>query len=233
MRNMANILVVEDNDDVREMMAVTLELEGHEVATAVNGRDALDKLHSGEKPCLILLDLMMPVMNGWEFQRALDCDPELRDVPVVVVSAATGEMIRKTDAVAFLPKPLDMDRLLDLVGEHCDGSRARGSAEASGSRLARRGQLVADDEEHLARADEAELLARKRLDGGGILAIAAHVLTQPRILGTKSVQGIKRLTVASAGAQPLHQPLLTDECIDQQHGGREGEADVQDLPAAG
>jgi CheY-like chemotaxis protein len=126
---MANILVVEDNDDVREMMAVTLELEGHEVATAVNGRDALNKLHAGHKPCLILLDLMMPVMNGWEFQRALDRDPELRDVPVVVVSAANGDMVKKAEAVAYLPKPLDMDRLLDVVCVFCDGTRRPGQGE--------------------------------------------------------------------------------------------------------
>jgi len=120
---MANILVVEDNDDVREMMAVTLELEGHEVATAVNGRDALHKLHTGEKPCLILLDLMMPVMNGWEFRRALEREPEFRDVPVVVVSAATGDMMKRTDAAAYLPKPLDMDQLLDVVCDFCHEDR--------------------------------------------------------------------------------------------------------------
>lgn len=118
---MANILVVEDNDDVREMMAVTLQLEGHKVATAVNGRDALEKLHNGEKPCLILLDLMMPVMNGQEFRRAMQEDPELSDVPVVVVSAATGELIRQTPADAYIPKPIDMDKLLNVVCELCDG----------------------------------------------------------------------------------------------------------------
>ena len=122
---MANILVVEDNDDVREMMAVSLELEGHEVETAVNGRDALDKLHEGRRPCVILLDLMMPVMNGWEFRNALQRDPELRDVPVVVVSAATGDLVRKTPADAFIPKPIDMDRLLDVVCEFCDGMTKR------------------------------------------------------------------------------------------------------------
>ena len=119
---MANILVVEDNDDVREMMAVTLELEGHEVATAVNGQDALQKLHQGQKPCVILLDLMMPVMNGWEFRSALERDPELCDVPVVVVSAlAGGEMAQRTHAAAYLPKPVDMDELLDLVCDFCEG----------------------------------------------------------------------------------------------------------------
>lgn len=126
---MANILVVEDNDDVREMMAVTLELEGHEVATAVNGRDALNKLHSGEKPCVILLDLMMPVMNGWEFRREIEHDPELRNVPVVVVSAATSDMIRKAHADAHLPKPVDMDELLDVVCCFCNRN---GSGDASG-----------------------------------------------------------------------------------------------------
>src|SRR5687768_554668 len=111
---MANILVVEDNDDVREMMAVTLELEGHEVSTAINGRDALNKLRAGERPCVILLDLMMPVMNGWEFRRAIDSDPILKSVPVVIVSAATAELARDTDADAYLPKPLDIDQLLQI-----------------------------------------------------------------------------------------------------------------------
>lgn len=119
---MAKILVVEDNDDVREMMAVTLQLEGHQVSTAVNGRDALHQLHHGDKPCLILLDLMMPVMNGWEFSQELEHDPDLRDVPVVVVSAATGEIVRNTPAAAFLPKPIDMDKLLDVVCDFCNGS---------------------------------------------------------------------------------------------------------------
>ena len=118
---MANILVVEDNDDVREMMAVTLELEGHDVSTAVNGRDALQKLRNGDKPCLILLDLMMPVMNGWEFRRALENEPSLKEVPVVIVSAATNELIQQTAAAAYLPKPLNMEELLDVVGDFCDG----------------------------------------------------------------------------------------------------------------
>jgi len=118
---MANILVVEDNDDVREMMAVTLELEGHEVATATNGRDALNKLRAGGKPCVILLDLMMPVMNGWEFSRAIERDPILKAVPIVIVSATTTELIHKTAAAAYLSKPLDMDQLLDVVGGLCEG----------------------------------------------------------------------------------------------------------------
>lgn len=129
---MANILVVEDNDDVREMMAVTLELEGYAVSTAINGRDALNKLQTGDKPSLILLDLMMPVMNGWEFQRARENDPVLKQVPVVVVSAATSEQMHQTDADAYLPKPLDMDELLLVIGTFCNGRDYINSRPVSG-----------------------------------------------------------------------------------------------------
>ena len=121
---MATILVVEDNDDVREMMSVTLELEGHDVVTAANGRQALDKLHHGAEPCMILLDLMMPVMNGWQFQEEVAKDPKLADIPVVVVSAMPGERCRRLPAAAFIPKPIDVDKLLDVVCEFCNGVHA-------------------------------------------------------------------------------------------------------------
>ena len=116
------ILVIEDNDDVRDMIAVTLELEGHRVVTASNGREALYLLHHGVEPCMILLDLMMPVMNGWEFQKAVEREPQLRDIPIVVVSA-TGTDVNRTQAAAVLPKPIDVDKLLDVVEDFCDGVR--------------------------------------------------------------------------------------------------------------
>ena len=116
------ILVIEDNDDVRDMMAVTLELEGHRVVTASNGREALYLLHHGVEPCMILLDLMMPVMNGWEFQKAVEREPQFRDIPIVVVSA-TGTDVNRTQAAAVLPKPIDVDKLLDVVEDFCDGVR--------------------------------------------------------------------------------------------------------------
>ena len=120
---MATILVVEDNDDVREMMSVTLELEGHEVVTAANGRQALDQLHRGAEPCMILLDLMMPVMNGWQFQEEVSKDPRLAEIPLVVVSAMPGEGGEPLPAAAVLAKPIDIDKLLDVVCEFCDGVR--------------------------------------------------------------------------------------------------------------
>jgi CheY-like chemotaxis protein len=116
---MATVLVIEDNDDVREMMAISLEMEGHTVSTAANGRQALAQLENGLRPCVILLDLMMPVMNGWEFRAALQADPRLKDIPVVVISAAGRELMGKLPSGAVLSKPIDVDTLLDVVCDYC------------------------------------------------------------------------------------------------------------------
>jgi CheY-like chemotaxis protein len=123
---MATILLVEDNDDVRDMMALALELAGHVVWPAANGRDALARLQErDELPCLILMDLMMPVMNGWELRAALKDTPRLSSIPVVVVSALNADLARRLPATDYLPKPVDIDRLLDLVCEYCHGAGPR------------------------------------------------------------------------------------------------------------
>ena len=113
------VLIVEDDEDLREMMAQMLTIEGFDTATAANGREALDYLHSSGKPHVILLDLMMPVMDGWEFRRQQKADPELAPVPVIVLSALDPPRAATVDADAFLKKPLDFDRLLELVRDHC------------------------------------------------------------------------------------------------------------------
>jgi CheY-like chemotaxis protein len=102
------------------MMAQLLALEGYDSAMAANGREALDYLRRGSAPRLILLDLMMPVMDGWEFRREQQRDPAIADVPVVVLSAL--DRGRAADVIAddFLKKPLDFDRLLRLVRSYCD-----------------------------------------------------------------------------------------------------------------
>ena len=69
---------------------------------------------------MILLDLMMPVMNGWEFRSALQRDPRFRDIPIVVISAAAG-ISSVRPQTAFIPKPIDVDTLLDVVCDYCDG----------------------------------------------------------------------------------------------------------------
>src|SRR3954468_25043711 len=81
------VLIVEDDEDLRDMMAQMLTIEGYRTATAANGREALDYLHHIAKPHVILLDLMMPVMDGWEFRRQQKADPEIAPVPVIVLSA--------------------------------------------------------------------------------------------------------------------------------------------------
>jgi CheY-like chemotaxis protein len=116
---MATVLLVEDNDDVREMMALALELAGHEVWPARNGEEALRVLHERQPPCLILTDLMMPVMNGWELRAEVQRDPALADVPIVAVSAIPQEHLKRLDGMEFLPKPIDIDRLLHVVCDYC------------------------------------------------------------------------------------------------------------------
>jgi CheY-like chemotaxis protein len=115
----APILIVEDDPDLREMMAQLLLLEGFTARTVANGREALDYLKQQEPPELILLDLMMPVMDGWEFRREQRSDPRLRGVPVIVLSALDSTRVGDLGELAFLKKPLDFDRLLDLVRKHC------------------------------------------------------------------------------------------------------------------
>ena len=113
------VLIVEDDPDLREMMAQLLVLEGFNARTVANGREALDYLREEKPPELILLDLMMPVMDGWEFRREQQRSPKLAEVPVIVLSALDQTRVGDIGAVAFLKKPLDFDRLLDLVRRYC------------------------------------------------------------------------------------------------------------------
>jgi len=113
------VLIVEDDADLREMMAQLLSLEGFRTETAANGRDALRYLARGDRPDVILLDLMMPVMDGWEFRRRQVQDPSIAAVPVVVLSALDQARAADLGGTAFLKKPLDFDRLLELVRRFC------------------------------------------------------------------------------------------------------------------
>ena len=112
------VLIVEDDEDLRDMMAQMLTIEGFDTSVAANGREALEYLHRETRPHVILLDLMMPVMDGWEFRRRQKADPDLAPVPVIVLSALDPARAA-VDATAFLKKPLDFDHLLELVRIHC------------------------------------------------------------------------------------------------------------------
>jgi CheY-like chemotaxis protein len=115
------ILLVEDDEATRTAMALALELQGYTVTAVANGQEALDRLRAAGRPCLILLDLMMPVMDGWQFRRELAQDPALADIPVVIVSA-DGTVPQKAAALGatdYLQKPVEVDQLLVTVQRHC------------------------------------------------------------------------------------------------------------------
>lgn len=119
---MESILLVEDDSDIRSALENFLEEEGYPVETAENGKEGLKKLEEldekEKKPGLVLLDLMMPVMNGWEFLEEKNHRPPLSKVPVLVISAVPGSP-RIPGALGFLKKPIDLNRLMDFVELYC------------------------------------------------------------------------------------------------------------------
>ena len=119
------VFIVEDDVDTREMIGRFLELEGFAIETAANGRQALDRLGAGARACVILLDLMMPVMDGWEFRRQQSSHAAFANIPVIVFSAAGRERMRQIDANDYLAKPVDLDELLQRVSRFC----VRGTAD--------------------------------------------------------------------------------------------------------
>jgi CheY-like chemotaxis protein len=112
------ILVVEDDHDTRVSLRKLLEAEGYFVFSAANGRVGLEIIQRIKPPCLILLDCIMPLMNGEEFLAAVQSDQNLHTIPVVVVSAFP-DSAKKLVAKAFVQKPIDLDILLKVIGEHC------------------------------------------------------------------------------------------------------------------
>ena len=108
------VLVVDDDIEIRETLAGVLDEEGYAVAKAVNGREALDQIQAGLQPSLIVLDLMMPVMDGWQFLEERAKDESLREVPVVIVSA-TPDTLQPPDICAFVRKPMRLNDLLDVI----------------------------------------------------------------------------------------------------------------------
>lgn len=115
------MLIVEDDEAIRETLADILQYEGYVVSTACDGREALLRLRSGIAPALILLDLMMPRMNGWEFRTEQLSRQELAGIPIVILSGAHDAHRQATmlNANGFLSKPIEVIRLLELVRAHC------------------------------------------------------------------------------------------------------------------
>jgi DNA-binding response OmpR family regulator len=111
----ASVLVVDDERDIREAVAELLADEGYEVVGAQDGADALRKARQYH-PSVVLLDLMMPGMSGWEFCARRRDDPELAGIPVIVLSALGG--VQGLDAAGYLQKPFELDDLLTAVRQH-------------------------------------------------------------------------------------------------------------------
>ena len=116
------VLVVEDDSDIRDAVIEILEEQGYAAAGAGHGAEALAKLRSSHQTiCLILLDMMMPVMDGWSFCEEREKDPALASIPLVVVSAVAWNDPRNAAvrAVEHLRKPLDVTKLLAIVERYC------------------------------------------------------------------------------------------------------------------
>ena len=118
-----SILIVEDDADLREALSAVLRDEGYFVAMAADGREALDRLRRQWRPSLILLDLTMPVMNGWQFRAEQRRDPALSGIPVVVLSAGEhlAEQMVPLGIKDYVRKPIALDHLLRTIERYCSG----------------------------------------------------------------------------------------------------------------
>lgn len=115
------VLVVDDDADIRDSLSDLLSEEGYDVLTAENGAQALDRLRASDGACVILLDLMMPVMDGIDFRSRQRQDPALASIPVIVVSASGdgGATAASLDAAAFIAKPIRVHQLMSAVQQVC------------------------------------------------------------------------------------------------------------------
>ena len=123
------ILIVDDDAGIRQLLLLFLEHKGYTAKSVTNGREALDLLQPDQPlPQLILLDLMMPIMDGASFRQAQLSDPRMAAIPVVVLSAAENIEAQAPllTADAYVPKPIEFDSLLQIVEQHCQRSRELG-----------------------------------------------------------------------------------------------------------
>jgi CheY-like chemotaxis protein len=124
----AELLIVDDDHELVLALAETLEQLGFVVSTASNGREALERLHAAPLPAAVLLDLNMPVMNGWQFCAAKQADAELRGLPIIVLSAAAKKDPASPyylDVEEIVSKPIEMDELLGAIRRLVSGGTLR------------------------------------------------------------------------------------------------------------
>lgn len=114
------VLVVEDDPAIRESLCEAIRAEGFRVEAAVNGLEALEKLRWGVRPCLILLDLQMRLMTGWEFREQQRNDAALAHIPVVAMTAGRWKESDQTDYASRVEKPIHLDTLHALLQRYCE-----------------------------------------------------------------------------------------------------------------
>lgn len=116
---MKRILVIEDEKDLADLLADLLRLQGYDVAVAYDGKEGLAKI-AAERFDLVITDLMMPVMSGWDVLDELANDPEHNDTPIIIASAGETQDTARKYGHAFVPKPFEIGRMLstidDLIG---------------------------------------------------------------------------------------------------------------------
>lgn len=112
------LLIIEDNKDIQNVLKTALEIEGYLIFTANNGKEGLEQLSKMPIPCMVLLDLMMPIMNGWEFADEISRDIIYSSIPIVVVSAFNDKNFN-TEKNNYIQKPIDLDALLKTISKHC------------------------------------------------------------------------------------------------------------------
>jgi CheY-like chemotaxis protein len=112
------LLIVDDEREIRESLEEFFQEEGFTVVTAANGAEALAHLQEAEAPCVVLLDLLMPVLGGNEVYQAMQREPRLTNVPVIVM---TSDPSRAPSGLLIMKKPMNLTRLLSTVQQHCAG----------------------------------------------------------------------------------------------------------------
>lgn len=127
-----HVMVVEDNKGISNLIKATLEAGGYKVVSAINGLQAMTLLRSRNNfPCLILLDIEMPIMNGWEMKAELSADSRFKDVPIAVMSASRENLDSFHGSLLKLEKPFTVKDLISVVGKHCSPAEAARSGHTT------------------------------------------------------------------------------------------------------
>lgn len=117
------VLIVEDDAGIREELAALLGDEGYDVSTAGDGREALERLRWGLRPCAILLDLRMTVMTGWEFREEQKRDAAIADIPVIAMTTGRWKPDDLKDFSEQIAKPIDLNALRELLDRYCEPAK--------------------------------------------------------------------------------------------------------------